>query len=142
MFHLSFDARAGTIISLASVQENEESPYRSVMYRGFVSELFVPYMDPSEEWYYKTFFDAGEFGLGIYASSLQPRTDCPDNAVFMDGYYAGQDGKPVRIENVFCIYERNAGDASWRHTEIGIPGKVVRMCAHLWLYKIFDLINL
>ncbi|KAI8011065.1 hypothetical protein LOK49_LG06G03039 [Camellia lanceoleosa] len=125
-FHLGFDARAGPIISLASIYDLDKHTFRSVMYRGYISEMFVPYMDPTEEWYYKTFFDLGEFGFGLFAVSLEPINDCPAHAVFMDGYYAGQDGKPVKISNVFCIFEKHAGNVMWRHTETGIPGEVIR----------------
>ncbi|KAI3860332.1 hypothetical protein MKW92_003684 [Papaver armeniacum] len=125
-FHLSYDMRAGSVISLASIYDQEKEKFRHVLYKGFVSELFVPYMDPSEEWYYKTFFDAGEYGLGLCAFPLEPYKDCPANAVFMDGYYAGQDGTPVQVKNVFCIFEKYAGDIMWRHTETAIPGQFIR----------------
>ncbi|KAL3727301.1 hypothetical protein ACJRO7_032095 [Eucalyptus globulus] len=125
-FHLGFDVRVGPIISLASIYDLEKDKYRQVLYRAYVSEVFVPYMDPTEEWYYKTYFDSGEFGFGLSAVSLQPRVDCPDNAVFMDGFYAGQDGTPVKITNVTCVFEKYAGNIMWRHTEVGIPDVTIR----------------
>ncbi|KAL5701885.1 primary-amine oxidase [Ranunculus cassubicifolius] len=125
-FHLAFDLRAGPVISLASIYDTDKDEFRRVLYRGFISEMFVPYMDPTEEWYYKTFFDAGEFGFGLCAVPLEPLTDCPANAVFMDGYFAGQDGNPIKATNVFCIFEKYAGDIMWRHTETGIIGQVTR----------------
>ena len=91
------------------------------MYRGYVSELFVPYQDPTEEWYHITYFDCGEIGLGVSTFSLEPLNDCPANAVFIDGYYAGQDGKPIKVDNAMCIFERHPGDIMWRHTETAIP---------------------
>ena len=62
---------------------------------------------------------------------LQPLTDCPENAVFMDGYVTGQNGTPVNMTNVFCIFERYAGDIMWRHTEAEIPGKLVSVFSRL-----------
>ncbi|GMN46671.1 hypothetical protein TIFTF001_015842 [Ficus carica] len=125
-FHLGFDARVGPIISLASIYDSEKHKYRRVLYRGYVSELFVPYMDPTDEVYFRTFFDCGEDGFGQTAVSLEPLADCPSNAVFMDAYYAGQDGSPVKVSNAFCVFEQHAGNIMWRHTESGLPDQEVR----------------
>ncbi|KAL0413093.1 UNVERIFIED_CONTAM: Primary amine oxidase 2 [Sesamum radiatum] len=94
-FHVAFDMRSGPVISLVSIYDHNEDEYRRVMYRGFISELFVPYMDLTEEWYYRTFMDAGENGFGQSAVPLQPLRDCPENAMFLDGYFTAQDGTPV-----------------------------------------------
>ncbi|MED6179286.1 hypothetical protein PIB30_115722, partial [Stylosanthes scabra] len=64
------------------------------MYRGYISELFVPYQDPSEDWYFKTFFDAGEFGFGLSTVSMKPNRDCPSHAQFLDVYVHTGDGSP------------------------------------------------
>ncbi|EEC82302.1 hypothetical protein OsI_26556 [Oryza sativa Indica Group] len=129
-FHVGFDMRAGTVISLASVHDADADAggarrRRQVLYRGFVSEIFVPYMDPVEEWYYRTFLDAGEYGLGLWAFPLQPGGDCPANAAYLDGHYSGQDGRPVEARNMICVFERYSGDVAWRHTEAGFPNQLI-----------------
>ncbi|KAL3626269.1 hypothetical protein CASFOL_029818 [Castilleja foliolosa] len=121
-FLVGFDMRAGSTISLASIFDHDKKIYRSVLYKGYLSEIFVPYQDLSEEWYFRTFLDAGEFGLGNCAVPLQPSKDCPKNAKYLDGYYTSQDGTPVKISNVICVFERYSGDVMWRHTEDDDPG--------------------
>ncbi|GMN46675.1 hypothetical protein TIFTF001_015855 [Ficus carica] len=95
-------------------------------YKAFIFELFVPYMNPTEEWYYPTFFDVGEFGVGLSTMSLEPLRDCPKNAVFTDAFVVGQDGRPINLSNIFCVFEQSGGDIMCRHTEFLIPNRVIR----------------
>lgn len=98
------------------------------MYKGFASELFVPYMEIDENWYFSSYMDAGEFGLGATAMSLVPLNDCPRYSYFMDGLFVTADGKPFVQPNIICVFERYAGDISWRHSDLPIHGFEVRNC--------------
>jgi len=62
-FHLKPDPRAGVIISRAKVRDPDSGEMRNVMYKGYTSELFVPYMDPTDAWYFKTWMRVNT-GLG------------------------------------------------------------------------------
>ena len=115
-FHLRFDRRVGTVISVARFADGGRE--RSVLYQGSLSEVFVPYMDPSYGWRFKSYMDAGEYGFGLLASTLKAGADCPGNATFVSGIVAFDDGKPNDYKDVVCIFERNTGDPAWRHAEI------------------------
>ncbi|KFK31964.1 hypothetical protein AALP_AA6G182600 [Arabis alpina] len=125
-FHLKPDPRAGVILSQVRVHDPDTRETRDVMYKGFVSELFVPYMDPSDAWYFKTYMDAGEYGFGLQAMPLVPLNDCPRNAVYMDGVFAAADGTPFVRDNMICVFESYAGDIGWRHSESPITGLPIR----------------
>ncbi|KAK6783184.1 hypothetical protein RDI58_020981 [Solanum bulbocastanum] len=125
-FHLKPDPRAGVIISQAMVQDPDTGKMRNVMYKGFTSELFVPYMDPTDAWYFKTYMDAGEYGFGLQAMPLDPLNDCPRNAYYMDGVFVAADGTPYVRSNMICVFERYAGDIGWRHAECPITGLSIR----------------
>ena len=120
-FHVRPNLRVGNIISQATVDG------RSVLYQGFLSELFVPYQSPEEGWYFRTYLDAGEYGLGIFSLPLQPLNDCPRNAKYMDAVFSGPDGTPYVTPNMICIFERYAGDIAWQHSEV-FAADEVREC--------------
>ncbi|CDP21719.1 unnamed protein product, partial [Coffea canephora] len=121
-FHLKPDPRAGVIVSRAKVRDPGTGVMRDVMYKGFSSELFVPYMDPTDAWYFKTYMDAGEYGFGLQAMPLDPLNDCPRNAYYMDGVFPAADGTPYVRSNMVCVFESYGGDIGWRHSESPITG--------------------
>jgi primary-amine oxidase len=112
-FHVRSDQRVGAIVS--TVTYNEGGRRRQILYEGHLSEMFVPYMDPSFDWRRRNFFDAGEFNAGGFAKPLIRGVDCPENSLYVDGLISGDDGRPKSVPNVLCLFEREAGDMAWRH---------------------------
>jgi primary-amine oxidase len=136
-FHVRPDHRTGMIVSLVRYMDGERE--RPVLYQGHMSEIFVPYQDPSENWYRRNFLDIGEYTAGGLAKPLEPGIDCPDNAVYLDQEVAGDDGRPRTIARTICLFERYTGDPLWRHLESTFEGRprrdlVVRMAAVLGNY--------
>ena len=74
-------------------------------------------MDPDVGWYFRTYLDAGEYGVGKLAAQLEPGLDCPASAVFFDAVFADDWGDPYTQERAACIFERDAGEVAWRHYE-------------------------
>lgn len=119
-FHVRPDHRVGMILSTVSYQDGED--LRSVMYQGNLSEIFVPYMDPSFGWYSRNFLDAGEYTAGGLTKPLMKGIDCPDHAYYMDAIIADDKGRPEARPDMICIFERETGNPSWRHATRGSNG--------------------
>jgi primary-amine oxidase len=115
-FHVRMDRRLGAIVSL--VTYDDHGTQRPVAYQIAPSEMFVPYMDPSPTWSFKSYMDIGEYGFGVLASPLSVGRDCPANATYMPITLGDDKGKAVATEKVACIFERATGDPVWRHYEI------------------------
>lgn len=116
-FHLRVDHRTGLVLSTVRYRDGERD--RRVLYRGSLAEIFVPYMDPAMPWYAQNFLDAGEYPLGGLVKPLEPGTDCPDNAVYVDAWFTADNGRPRPRQRVACLFERYAGDMAWRHHDEG-----------------------
>jgi len=80
--------------------------------------MFVPYMDPSATWSFKSYMDIGEYGFGVLASPLTEGRDCPANATYLPITMADDHGKAAASAKVACVFERATGDPVWRHYEI------------------------
>jgi primary-amine oxidase len=114
-FHARVDGRVGTVISVARWQDGDT--LRSVLYQGYLSEMFVPYMDADYGWYSRTYFDTGEYGAGTMATPLKAGVDCPATAAFLSTTFGDDKGEPITTPNALCIFERGNGDPIWRHAE-------------------------
>ncbi|MEG9861870.1 MAG: hypothetical protein V6Z81_05135 [Parvularculales bacterium] len=148
-FRLRFDARQGTVLNRVGHQTG--AGLRSVAYEIAMSEMFVPYHDNDPNWYYRAYFDMGEYGFGNLATELQ-QADCPSHADFFNVTLHLPNGAPFEAANRICIFEHDPGYPVWRHDETvlaGIPGiethqsrtateLVVRMVATIGNYDYFQ----
>jgi primary-amine oxidase len=113
-FRLRFDPRQGTVIN--RIGHQTESGFRSVAYEIAMSEMFVPYHDNDPNWFYRAYFDMGEYGFGNLATKLQ-QADCPSHAQYLNVDLHLPDGSPMQSENRICIFEHDPGHPIWRHEE-------------------------
>jgi primary-amine oxidase len=114
-FHVRMDRRVGPVVSL--LRWDDHGAQRAIAYQISPSEMFVPYMDSSPTWSFKSYLDAGEYGLGLLATPLAPGSDCPATARFVDATFTDDDGKPLAIKRALCLFERNTGNPVWRHVD-------------------------
>jgi len=77
-------------------------------------------MDPSNEWYFRTYFDFAENGFGFTSNSLQP-TDCPALAYYFDLTLANNDGSVLVIPQSICVFERFEAKSAWMHIDFVGP---------------------
>jgi len=115
-FHLRFGIREGVVVSLVNYQDGGRP--RSVLYEGHLSEIFVPYQDPTEGWYYRTYMDEGDYGFGTMASALVPGADCPASAIYLSPVISNVAGGADVLDKRICIFERSPGEPAWRHYDL------------------------
>ena len=113
-FRLSVHPREGLVIH--TVGYEDENRVRPVLYRASLSEMLVPYADPSAAWSFRNAFDEGEYGIGRLTDALEVGTDAPSHARFFSAVYADDAGKPVTVPRAVAIYERDGG-LLWKHFE-------------------------
>ncbi len=117
-FHVGLDSRVG--LKLSTVTYKDDGVKRKVMYEGNLGGMVVPYGDPDMGWYFKSYLDSGEYGMGTLTSSIERGIDAPDNAVLLDAVIADYTGQPRVIPNAIAIFERYAGP-EFKHQEMNQP---------------------
>ncbi|HXD30869.1 MAG TPA: primary-amine oxidase [Pyrinomonadaceae bacterium] len=113
-FRYTMHPREGLV--LHTIGYDDDGRVRPILYRAALSEMVVPYGDTDETWRWRSAFDVGEYSVGRLASSIEPKTDAPENATMIDATFAGDNGQPYVLERAVTIYERDGG-LLWKHYE-------------------------
>jgi primary-amine oxidase len=112
--HAALHPVDGLVLSDVRFRDGDED--RRILYRASLSEMVVPYGDPHDGFYWRTYFDAGEYGMGRLANSLQLGCDCLGEIRYLDATLTDGAGEPYALPNAICIHEEDAG-ILWKHTD-------------------------
>lgn len=125
---LSVNPREGLV--LHDVSYDDDGRERSVFHRLAVAEMVVPYGDPRPAHFWRSAFDAGEYGLGTLMQSLTLGCDCLGVIHYFDAAMSDSSGAPYVVQNAVCMHEEDFG-VLWRHSDIRYGGSWVRRSRRL-----------
>jgi len=114
-FRVSLHPREGLV--LHEVGYDDKGKVRKVLHRASISEMFVPYSEPSVAWAWRSAFDEGEYGLGRLANPLEAGRAAPGNSTFLDATFCDDAGKPYVLKNAIFLSEREGG-ILWTHYDM------------------------
>ena len=137
-FVIGFSAREG--LTLHNLCYDDSGKKRSILYRASLSEMVVPYGDPAPQQARKNAFDAGEYGLGMCANSLELGCDCLGDIKYFDGHLCTSRGEPLTIKNAVCMHEEDYG-ILWKHTDRRLNTPEVRRSRRLVISSIATVEN-
>jgi primary-amine oxidase len=111
---LGFNSREG--LTLHKLGFTDNGTLRSIIDRASISEMVVPYGDPTPTHDWQNYFDVGEYQFGRLANSLELGCDCVGDITYLDAVAVDDFGNPRRIKNAICIHEEDYG-ILWKHTD-------------------------
>ncbi|QOL82510.1 primary-amine oxidase [Pseudooceanicola spongiae] len=111
---VGFNGREG--LTLHNIGFNDRGTRRKILNRASVSEMVVPYGEPSPNHDWQNYFDAGEYQFGRLANSLVLGCDCLGKIHYVDATVVDDFCEPVPIKNAICIHEEDFGTL-WKHTD-------------------------
>ena len=114
-FRIGFTAREGLVLHQVGYRDGGRD--RPILYRASVTEMVVPYADPTANHFWKNAFDAGEYGLGMLCEHLELGCDCLGHIHYFDVTLADDRGRPLIMKNAICMHEEDYG-VLWKHYEL------------------------
>ena len=132
-FRVGFSAREGLVLNQISQRDEtgkDGGKERPIVYRASLTEMVVPYSDPTANNFWKNAFDAGEYGLGKLANTLELGCDCLGHIHYFDVPIVDDNGVPAMMKNVICLHEEDYG-ILWKHYEFRTDTYEVRRSRRL-----------
>ena len=127
-FRVGFTPREGLVLHRLSFVD--QGVARPIIHRASIAEMVVPYADPTTNHFWKNAFDAGEYGLGKLANSLELGCDCLGTIHYFNVPAADDHGAPFMMENAICMHEEDYGTL-WKHYEFRNDVREVRRSRRL-----------
>ncbi|MED1440085.1 primary-amine oxidase [Aeribacillus composti] len=115
-WHIRFGFTPREGLVLYTIGYEDKGKIRPILYRASLSEMVVPYGDASIAHRTQNAFDAGEYGLGRLANSLELGCDCLGEIRYFDAVLADAKGNVRIIPNAICLHEEDYG-VGWKHTD-------------------------
>jgi primary-amine oxidase len=137
-FIIGFNAREGLTLHHLRYQDGDEE--RPILYRGSLTEMVVPYGDPTPTQRRKNAFDVGEYGMGMCANSLELGCDCLGLIRYFDAHLTTSRGEPLLVKNAICMHEEDFG-ILWKHTDRRLEKPEVRRSRRLVVSSISTVEN-
>jgi primary-amine oxidase len=114
-FRVGWDPYEGLVLHTVGYHDGDR--LRPVLHRASITEMVVPYGDPSPMHGWKNAFDAGEWGLGRMANSLKLGCDCLGVIHYFDVAMATEQGDAYTVEQAICMHEEDYG-ILWKHHDL------------------------
>lgn len=125
---VGYTPREGLVIHTVSYEDRGE--VRPILYRAALSEMVVPYGDPTNDHYKKQVFDSGEVGIGKCANSLELGCDCLGEIYYFDVDLYDIRGDAQKLKNAICMHEEDYG-ILWKHQDMRLGESETRRSRRL-----------
>ena len=127
---------------LHDIRYDDDERLRPILHRAALSDMVVPYGDPSPMHGWKHALDASEALLGHCANSLSLGCDCLGEIHYFDATLLKADGSTRTVENAVCLHEEDYG-ILWKHTNMMMrdPKPEVRRSRRLVISMVHTLGN-
>jgi primary-amine oxidase len=130
----------GLVLHTVGYDDPDTGRVRPILHRAALSEMVVPYGDPSPAHSWKNAFDAGEYGLGRAVNSLTLGCDCLGEIHYFDAVGVSSSGEPRVVANAICLHEEDYG-ILWKHVDYHNGRTDVRRSRRLVISSIHTLAN-